>query len=673
MSPCLRGELKIKMKLTDSNRQQLDKVETSRQWAGYGFVAAMLLGLVAFVPALFHYFTGEDFIFIQNAATGRAFYEPSQKLFYRPLPNLLWQADFALWQLNAAGYHLTNLLLHLFNALVTGLLAWKLSGKREVGWLASALFALHPIHIEAVDWLASRPDLLTTLFCLISLLCGLRFFEDEPTKIWLYLISILAFAAGLLSKEAAASLPLALFGLILIRGIGNRSWKRLVLWLLPYLGVGLLYGLARYSALGGIGGYNSAGRDLFYIIWNLTGGLWLPLLFPLNIESAGMIGTLALAALLLLIYAMLAWRFFANRTRIGTKIPWLAALLLLYACVLPALNTAPVDTNMAQSRILYLPSVGFCLLAALFIHQAIHHGDTENSRNKLASRNWQFKIQNWSNLVLLLALSGWLVIALQVNLAPWQQAGEMVRRTFSLLAPYKLPFADGDTLYFEGVPDNYRGAYGWRNGLEPAASLLTGRKVGGFNRDPDLRVDYRLGRLWFLRYSYEPERSDLSLEAIYNAAPEQSLPLSASAIANWNFAACDNQYNLGWDWKPGVGQMQCFKGKGLQFNTLGQKTGLSGRSPAFPLPQTETLYLDLTSYVDFDFEQPQVLAEARLLDAESGQDLGGFQFDLAADGRTHTYRLYLLPSSPAKSAVIILKANKVRSNILWQTIAISPK
>src|SRR5689334_9219714 len=118
-----------------------------------------------------------------------------------------------------------------------------------------------------------------------------------------------------------------------------------------------------------------------------------------------------------------------------------------------------------------------------------------------------------------MGLLAWQVGALQVNLAPWQQAGEMVRQTFSQLGPYRFPFVDGDTLYFEGVPDSYRGAYGWRNGLEPAASLLTGQKVGGFNHTPDLKVDYRRaerGKVWFLRYNYDEAHAGLSLQAVYN-------------------------------------------------------------------------------------------------------------------------------------------------------------
>jgi len=276
-----------------------------------------------------------------------------------------------------------------------------------------------------------------------------------------------------------------------------------------------------------------------------------------------------------------------------------------------------------------------------------------------------------------LGLSGllviWQLLAVQINLSSWQKASEVVRQTFSQLTPYQIPFAEGDTLYFEGLPDNYQGAYGWRNGLEPAATLLTGHKLGGFFRTPELRVDYRKnegGRLWFLRYEYDERQANLKLAAIYDTGPEQVIAqANPDLLASWDFTTCDSSGSPGWDWKPGAGQIVCLKGKGLQFDTIGQKTGLSVRSPAFEVAGAKRFYLDLTTYTDFDFEQPQVLAEIRLSEAETGQDLGGFPFDLTADGRSHTYRLYLEPTRPTRALTFTLRANKTRSNILWQRIS----
>jgi hypothetical protein len=351
-----------------------------------------------------------------------------------------------------------------------------------------------------------------------------------------------------------------------------------------------------------------------------------------------------------MLYVGLGWHFFTNRGKSNSKRLWLVALILMYGCLLPALNTAPVDTNLAQGRILYLPSVGFCLLVAL----------AQSSKLKIKS----------AGMVLLVGLLFWQVLALQVNLAPWQTAGEMVRTTFNLLATRQMPITDGDTLYFEGLPDNYRGAYGWRNGLEPAAALLTGRKVSGFNRTLDLRVDYRLtesGRLWFLRYRYEVERANLDLAAIYQVGSSEALPFNRP-LASWDFTNCNKQT---WEWLPGVGRMECLSGKGVQFVTLGQKTGLTGRGSIETPIKAEPYYLDLLAYVDYEFEQPQVLAEVHLLDASNGEELDGYQFDLAADGRAHTYRLYLNPVRPANALTLTLRANKLRSNILWQRLSFS--
>jgi len=205
------------MKIAEPGQPQLDSPKGEDNFLVRGWFWLGILGvLLVFGPSLWHYFTGEDFVFIA-AAQGKAFYEPTQRLFYRPLPNLFWQADYALWGLWAGGYHLTNLLLHLVNIVLVGLLARKLTGRREFGGLAAIFFALHPAHIEAVSWLASRPDLIVTAFCLLSALTSLKFFDNFTNfrnLLWLYLLSLLTFAAGLFSKEAAASWPLALFAII---------------------------------------------------------------------------------------------------------------------------------------------------------------------------------------------------------------------------------------------------------------------------------------------------------------------------------------------------------------------------------------------------------------------------------------------------------------------------
>ncbi len=175
----------------------------------FWWIFAPAMGIIAFLPSLNVYFSGEDFIFIYFAYSGKPFYEVSQNLFYRPLPNLLWQFDYHLWGLSAGGYHLTNIILHALNVFLIQILVFNISRNKSKSLLAAFLFAIQPLHTEPVIWLAGRPDLLATLFFLIALITGLYYFRN---KSWpYYLISIFSFATSLICKESVIGLPFFFF------------------------------------------------------------------------------------------------------------------------------------------------------------------------------------------------------------------------------------------------------------------------------------------------------------------------------------------------------------------------------------------------------------------------------------------------------------------------------
>lgn len=131
---------------------------------------------------------------------------PSQ---YFPLVYTTFRLEYALWGLNPAGYHWVNIILHAANAL----LVWRLLLALRVpgAWLAAALFALHPVHVESVAWITERKNVLMGLFFLLSLLAWVRFVEREtkrPGKY--YALALLFYALALFSKTTACTLPAAL-------------------------------------------------------------------------------------------------------------------------------------------------------------------------------------------------------------------------------------------------------------------------------------------------------------------------------------------------------------------------------------------------------------------------------------------------------------------------------
>jgi len=166
-----------------------------------------------------------------------------------PVTWLTFGLDYALWGMNAFGYHLTNILLHGANAALFYLLGRRLLGLSvptarpwaiTLGAVVAALFfAVHPLRVESVAWVTERRDVLSALFYLLTVLayvkaCGA---DDRWRRRWL-LASIVAYALGLLSKSLIMSLPLVLLILDvypLRRARGN--WRRVLLEKLPYLGL----------------------------------------------------------------------------------------------------------------------------------------------------------------------------------------------------------------------------------------------------------------------------------------------------------------------------------------------------------------------------------------------------------------------------------------------------
>ncbi len=125
---------------------------------------------------------------------------------YWPLLYTTFWIEQKLWGFHPMGYHALNLLLHF----VSTALLWRLLLRLEVpgAFFAAALFAVHPLHVESVAWVISRKDLLSALFYLTAFLMWVRFIEiPHPRR---YATALLLFAAALLCKSVAITLPLAL-------------------------------------------------------------------------------------------------------------------------------------------------------------------------------------------------------------------------------------------------------------------------------------------------------------------------------------------------------------------------------------------------------------------------------------------------------------------------------
>jgi Flp pilus assembly protein TadD len=127
---------------------------------------------------------------------------------WHPLTWLSLQLDYELYGPEPWGYHLTNLLFHLAN--VVGLY-WLLRNLTGAVWRSAAVaafFAVHPLHVESVAWVAERKDVLSTLFWLLTLGAYLHYVKQPG--LLRYLVVLLAFAVGLTAKPMLVTLPFVL-------------------------------------------------------------------------------------------------------------------------------------------------------------------------------------------------------------------------------------------------------------------------------------------------------------------------------------------------------------------------------------------------------------------------------------------------------------------------------
>lgn len=124
---------------------------------------------------------------------------------WHPLVWLSFILDYEFFGLNAKGYHLTNLILHILNTLLIFLLFSRMTGVIWRSAFIAAFFALHPLHVESVAWISERKDVLSAFFGILTL-CAYVYYTEKP-DIRRYLPVLLLFICALTCKPMVVTLP----------------------------------------------------------------------------------------------------------------------------------------------------------------------------------------------------------------------------------------------------------------------------------------------------------------------------------------------------------------------------------------------------------------------------------------------------------------------------------
>jgi tetratricopeptide (TPR) repeat protein len=139
----------------------------------------------------------------------RAFTEVNKMAgYWIPLTWLSHMSDVTLYGMNPGPHHLTNLFFHIANVLLLFTVLTKMTGCMYRSGFVAALFALHPLHVESVAWIAERKDVLFTFFWMLTLLCYNAYCERR--RLISYLLILIFFIMGIMSKPMIITLPFVL-------------------------------------------------------------------------------------------------------------------------------------------------------------------------------------------------------------------------------------------------------------------------------------------------------------------------------------------------------------------------------------------------------------------------------------------------------------------------------
>ena len=183
-------------------------------WSSPFFYLSLLVvsTVIAYGPAIRGEFVWDDALYLRDNPLIKArdglqrFWLTTEFTDYYALSNTSFWLEWRLWGANPTGYHVTNILLHVLNAL----LLWQLLRQLRVGgagW-AGLAFALHPVNVRSVAWISERKNLLSALFALLTVLAFVRWLDQKGRR-W-YWWAVGCFVLALLSKTAVVTLPAVL-------------------------------------------------------------------------------------------------------------------------------------------------------------------------------------------------------------------------------------------------------------------------------------------------------------------------------------------------------------------------------------------------------------------------------------------------------------------------------
>ena len=295
---------------------------------------------------------------------------------WHPLTTISHMLDCQLYGLNAGGHHLTNVILHTISVLLLFLVLKQMTGGLWQSAFVAALFAIHPLHVESVAWIAERKDVLSAVFFMLTLAAYARYARaPSPAR---YLLVALLFAFGLMSKPMLVTLP---FVLLLLdywplgrlgdqkSEVGSRL-RRLITEKVPLFALSVLSCVATLFAqrqgpsaidqLPFLWRLNNAFVSYVTYIWQMLWPVRLAVFYPHPNDRLPLVEVIVAIAFLVGVSLLV---IYLRRTKPYLVTGWFWYLGML----IPVIGLVQVGEQAHADRYTYLPQIGLYIMIAWMV------------------------------------------------------------------------------------------------------------------------------------------------------------------------------------------------------------------------------------------------------------------------------------------------------------------
>jgi tetratricopeptide (TPR) repeat protein len=279
--------------------------------------------------------------------------------YWQPVTWLSHMLDCQIFGLRAGWHHMVNLLIHILNSILVFLVFRRMTGAFYRSAIVAAIFALHPLRLESVVWIAERKDVLSTFFLLLMLYAYLRFVERPSGA--RYFAVMAAFGLGLMSKPMLITAP-ALLLVLDWWPLKRRAFaEKMPLFMMAAITLAITFvGTARLQSINWAAGvplgHRIANALVNYVAY-LALAAWprhLAILYPYRLSIPAWQPAAAAAAIVAITAAV--WRVRRSRPYLLTGWLWFAV------GILPPIGIVQMGRQAMADRFMYVPLVGLALM-----------------------------------------------------------------------------------------------------------------------------------------------------------------------------------------------------------------------------------------------------------------------------------------------------------------------